>query len=156
MDLISGGSRDPLPKRDSTAAGFAFAGVSQELCQAAWGAVFDAFSSESADAGPLLLVALGPQPESRLFVVNLFGFRWLLYSKQEDRYGTYQRGGICMCTYIHLHTKMDFAVDTKMGMSSFTSLSRIVCTEDALQGLSVPPNACCLPVMPQVDILQES
>eukprot|EP00931_Biecheleriopsis_adriatica_P065795 TRINITY_DN40269_c0_g1_i1.p1 TRINITY_DN40269_c0_g1~~TRINITY_DN40269_c0_g1_i1.p1 ORF type:complete len:546 (-),score=92.00 TRINITY_DN40269_c0_g1_i1:1-1638(-) len=36
----------------------------KELCQAAWGGVFDAFGSEKADEGPLLLVSLGPQDDA--------------------------------------------------------------------------------------------
>eukprot|EP00437_Effrenium_voratum_P013875 CAMPEP_0181450790 /NCGR_PEP_ID=MMETSP1110-20121109/28356_1 /TAXON_ID=174948 /ORGANISM="Symbiodinium sp., Strain CCMP421" /LENGTH=518 /DNA_ID=CAMNT_0023575019 /DNA_START=57 /DNA_END=1613 /DNA_ORIENTATION=- len=36
----------------------------KELCQAAWGGLFDAFGTDSADAGPLLLVSLGPQPDA--------------------------------------------------------------------------------------------
>jgi len=32
-----------------------------ELCQAAWGGVFDAFGAETPEGGPLLVVALGPQ-----------------------------------------------------------------------------------------------
>eukprot|EP00928_Gymnodinium_smaydae_P025794 TRINITY_DN20444_c0_g4_i1.p1 TRINITY_DN20444_c0_g4~~TRINITY_DN20444_c0_g4_i1.p1 ORF type:complete len:563 (+),score=78.43 TRINITY_DN20444_c0_g4_i1:85-1773(+) len=59
----------------------------KELCQNAWSGAFDAFGSKSADEGPLLLVALGPQ-------------------------------------------------------------------SDALDNLAVPPNALCLPIMPQVDLLK--
>ncbi|CAE7243246.1 yojK [Symbiodinium sp. CCMP2456] len=36
----------------------------KELCQAAWGGLFDAFGTDSADEGPLLLVSLGPQPDA--------------------------------------------------------------------------------------------
>lgn len=36
----------------------------KELCQAAWAGVFDAFGSDSSEAGPLILVALGPQPDA--------------------------------------------------------------------------------------------
>jgi len=36
----------------------------QELCRAAWAAAFDAFGAEDAEAGPLLIVALGPQPDA--------------------------------------------------------------------------------------------
>ncbi|CAE7928443.1 ydhE [Symbiodinium necroappetens] len=36
----------------------------KELCQAAWGGLFDAFGTDSTDAGPLLLVSLGPQPDA--------------------------------------------------------------------------------------------
>jgi len=60
----------------------------RELCRAAWGGAFDAFGSQTAEDGPLLLVSLGPQP-------------------------------------------------------------------DALgEGLEAPANSCCLPVMPQVDLLK--
>mmetsp|Transcript_17794 Transcript_17794/g.31142 ORF Transcript_17794/g.31142 Transcript_17794/m.31142 type:complete len:546 (-) Transcript_17794:58-1695(-) len=60
----------------------------RELCRAAWGGAFDAFGSERAEDGPLLLVSLGPQA-------------------------------------------------------------------DALgDGLEAPANSCCLPVMPQVDLLK--
>jgi len=33
----------------------------RELCQAAWGGIFDAFGAVTAEEGPLLVVALGPQ-----------------------------------------------------------------------------------------------
>mmetsp|Transcript_42836 Transcript_42836/g.99794 ORF Transcript_42836/g.99794 Transcript_42836/m.99794 type:complete len:527 (+) Transcript_42836:91-1671(+) len=36
----------------------------KELCQAAWGAVFDIFGSDSEDPEALILVALGPQPDA--------------------------------------------------------------------------------------------
>lgn len=36
----------------------------RELCQAVWGAAFDACGTESHDLLPLLLVALGPQPDA--------------------------------------------------------------------------------------------
>mmetsp|Transcript_66238 Transcript_66238/g.191194 ORF Transcript_66238/g.191194 Transcript_66238/m.191194 type:complete len:542 (-) Transcript_66238:287-1912(-) len=36
----------------------------RELCRAAWAAAFDAFGAEDAEAGPLLIVALGPQPDA--------------------------------------------------------------------------------------------
>merc|ERR1712186_1985 len=35
----------------------------QELCQAAWGAVFDAFGSRVAEEGALIVVSLGPQKD---------------------------------------------------------------------------------------------
>jgi len=60
---------------------------SRELCRAAWAGVFDAFGSESADKGALILVAVGPQA-------------------------------------------------------------------DPLGDLKPPPNAVCLPTLPQVDILR--
>jgi len=60
----------------------------RELCQSACGAAFDAFGSQEADEGPLIVVSLGPQP-------------------------------------------------------------------DALGKLVPPPNAMCLPVVPQVDVLKE-
>ena len=62
----------------------------QELCQAAWGGLFDCLGAreEGDNAAPLLLVSVGPQ-------------------------------------------------------------------QDALENMSVPANAFCLPVMPQVDILKE-
>uniref|UniRef100_A0A7S0FBG2 UDP-glycosyltransferases domain-containing protein n=1 Tax=Pyrodinium bahamense TaxID=73915 RepID=A0A7S0FBG2_9DINO len=59
----------------------------RELCHAAWSGAFDAFGTNHPGEGPLLIVALGPQP-------------------------------------------------------------------DALDGLSVPPNALCVPSLPQVDILR--
>lgn len=59
----------------------------RELCRAAWGAAFEAFGSQSAEDGPLLVISLGPQP-------------------------------------------------------------------DALGPLVAPPNALCLPVIPQVDVLK--
>merc|ERR1712232_694622 len=59
----------------------------RELCQAAWGAAFEAFGAQSAEDGPLLVISLGPQP-------------------------------------------------------------------DALGPLVAPPNAVCLPVIPQVDVLK--
>mmetsp|Transcript_47257 Transcript_47257/g.113352 ORF Transcript_47257/g.113352 Transcript_47257/m.113352 type:complete len:248 (+) Transcript_47257:899-1642(+) len=59
----------------------------KELCQAAWGGAFDAFGAENSKDAPLLLVALGPQP-------------------------------------------------------------------NALGELKAPPNAVCLPVLPQVDVLK--
>jgi len=60
----------------------------RELCRAAWRGAFDAFGSQTAEDGPLLLVSLGPQP-------------------------------------------------------------------DALgEGLEAPANSCCLPAMPQVDLLK--
>ena len=36
----------------------------KELCQAAWAGLFDAFGTDNAGAGPLLLVSLGPQPDA--------------------------------------------------------------------------------------------
>jgi len=36
----------------------------KELCQAAWAGLFDAFGTNNAGAGPLLLVSLGPQPDA--------------------------------------------------------------------------------------------
>jgi len=36
----------------------------RELCQAAWGGIFDAFGAGTAEGGPLLVVALGPQPNA--------------------------------------------------------------------------------------------
>jgi len=36
----------------------------RELCQAAWGGAFDAFAAENNAEAPLLLVALGPQPNA--------------------------------------------------------------------------------------------
>jgi len=35
-----------------------------ELCRAAWGGAFDAFGAQSAEAGPLIVMALGPQPNA--------------------------------------------------------------------------------------------
>lgn len=59
----------------------------RELCHGAWGGAFDAFGEPVANAGPLIVVSLGPQP-------------------------------------------------------------------DALEGLEVPANAVCMPVVPQVDVLR--
>ncbi|CAE7740376.1 ydhE [Symbiodinium sp. CCMP2592] len=36
----------------------------KELCQAAWGGLFDAFGTDNAGGAPLLLVSLGPQPDA--------------------------------------------------------------------------------------------
>lgn len=36
----------------------------RELCQAVWAGAVDAFGSPSADHGPLLVIALGPQPDA--------------------------------------------------------------------------------------------
>merc|ERR1712087_197902 len=36
----------------------------QELCRSVWGGAFDAFGSTAVDEGPLLVVALGPQPDA--------------------------------------------------------------------------------------------
>lgn len=36
----------------------------QELCRGAWGGVFDALGCEDAEEGPLIVVALGPQPDA--------------------------------------------------------------------------------------------
>jgi len=36
----------------------------RELCQGAWGGIFDAFGAATSEEGPLLVVALGPQPHA--------------------------------------------------------------------------------------------
>eukprot|EP00931_Biecheleriopsis_adriatica_P085579 TRINITY_DN601_c0_g1_i6.p1 TRINITY_DN601_c0_g1~~TRINITY_DN601_c0_g1_i6.p1 ORF type:complete len:341 (-),score=76.52 TRINITY_DN601_c0_g1_i6:50-937(-) len=36
----------------------------KELCRGAWAGLFDAFGSEEAEEGPLILLALGPQPNA--------------------------------------------------------------------------------------------
>lgn len=36
----------------------------RELCRGAWGGAFDALGRQNADEGPLLVVALGPQPDA--------------------------------------------------------------------------------------------
>merc|ERR1719469_1546583 len=35
-----------------------------ELCRSAWGAAFDAFGRQTAEEGPLIVLALGPQPDA--------------------------------------------------------------------------------------------
>merc|ERR1712110_1393603 len=36
----------------------------RELCRGAWSGVFDAFGAETAEEGPLVILALGPQPNA--------------------------------------------------------------------------------------------
>jgi len=63
--VITGDSPDFGWEGRAVAAGGERRGLTgRELCQAAWGGVFDAFGADGPEDGPLLLVSLGPQPDA--------------------------------------------------------------------------------------------
>jgi len=62
--MITGDSAVGWHARDATTDGSQRGLSGRELCQSAWGGAFDAFGCAEPQQGPLLLVALGPQPDA--------------------------------------------------------------------------------------------